>query len=112
MYIDAIIHKLAEVKGDRPIKDFLLATHSKKFAYATLQQNIQAFNPRFINQIIKDYRQYLKLHHAAKKEKEHSIFAANQGTSKKSSSKEQSSSNLTYCGNQLSVPQCICGNTH
>ena len=38
MYTDALIHGLAEVSGDRPIRDFFLAIYSKDPAYATSQQ--------------------------------------------------------------------------
>lgn len=37
MYIDASIDKLAEVSGDRPIRDLLLAIYSKDPAYSTSQ---------------------------------------------------------------------------
>lgn len=56
MYINTITHKLAEVKDDCLVKDFLLAIYFKNPAYSTLQLNIQAFNLCFIHQIIEDYQ--------------------------------------------------------
>ena len=102
MYIDVSLHKLAEVSGDCPIKDFLLTIHSKDPAYATSQQNFQALSTRTMHQIIENYWQYLRLHSVAKKGREHSAFSIT----------KSNSFNSTYQGNQLPVPVCICGNTY
>ena len=45
MYTDATIHGLAEVSGDRPIRDFLLGIYSKDPAYSTSQQSFHTLSP-------------------------------------------------------------------
>lgn len=113
MYTDAKIHGLAEVSGDRPIRDFLLAVYSKNPAYSTSQQNFQDLHPRTMDQIIEHYRQYLRLYSAAKKGGDHSAFAANQSfTRKPNQTGSQGTSNSTYQGNQMPTPRCICGKVH
>ena len=105
MYIDASLHQLAEVSWDRPIRDFLLAIHSKVPAYSTSQQNFQDRNPRTMDQIIENYRQHLRLHSAAKKTGDHSAFAANQGSTKKSNQPGSQGSNSTFRENQIPTPR-------
>ena len=107
MYINASIHKLAEVSGTCPIRDFLLAIQVKDSAYSIFHQSFQDFNPRPMNKVIEHYWYYLKLHSAVKKGREHSVFATNQAPTTKSNF-----FNPTYRDNQLLIPQCICGNTH
>lgn len=87
MYLDASTHKLAEVSGDHPVRDFLLAIYSKDPAYATSQQNSQEFNSRTVDQIIENYRHHVRLHEATKHEVEsHSAFATNREWSQDQSS--------------------------
>ena len=78
MFTDAMIHGLAEVSGNRLVRELLLAIYSEYTAYSTSQQNFQSLSPRTMDQIVKNYRQHLRLHPAAEKEGDHSAFAANQ----------------------------------
>lgn len=116
MYTKALTHGLAEVSGDRLIRDFLLAIYSKDPAYSTSQENFQALSPRTMDQIVENYRQHLRLHSAARNGGDHSAFAANQGSTRKSnqtgSHGSQGTSNSTYRGNQIPTPKCVCGRTH
>ncbi|MCJ1261579.1 hypothetical protein MMC22_001444 [Lobaria immixta] len=98
MYTNALTHGLAEVSGDRLIRNFLLGIYVKDPAYSTSQQNFQALSPRTMDQIVENYRQHLRLHSAARIGGDHSAFAANQGS--------QGTSNSTYRGNQIPTPKC------
>ncbi|MCJ1264028.1 hypothetical protein MMC22_003899 [Lobaria immixta] len=72
----------AWVSGDRPIRNFLLAIYSKDPTYSTSQQRFQTLGPCTMDQIIKNYRQHVRLHEATKHEVEsHSAFATNRKSS-------------------------------
>ena len=51
MHTNTLTHGLAEVSGDRPMRDFLLAIYSKGPAYSTSQQNFQALSPCTMGQL-------------------------------------------------------------
>ena len=59
MYQEASAWNLAEVQGDRPITDFLLAIKTKHSAYAAVQLSNLDWKPkaRSMHQFIKSYRQ-------------------------------------------------------
>lgn len=59
-----------------------------------------------MDQIVENYRQYLRLHSAARKTGDHSAFATNQ------TKKTNQTGSSTFRGNQLPTPKCICGKIH
>lgn len=121
-YTEVKTYQVAEVSGTRPIRDFLLAIHSKAPTFAdTHLMSYKIKTEADLLDMIEQFRQYMRLHQSQTDSQAggHSAFATSQTQQNQSrnSTNKSSRPNVNSCasfrGKQVATPgTCVCGQTH
>ena len=76
---EAISYKIGEAIGNRPLRDFLMAIHSKEPIFAdSYLMDLEDDKPQDLDLLIENFRRLIRLHQSqkAKDNNTHSAFAA------------------------------------